>query len=109
MTLNEYLMSQRDENDPKIRDGYLCPRAKRIECADGFSLSVQASHCAYCSPRMNLGPWDQVEVGFPSDVPDQIMDYCEDPAQPTDSVYGYVPIELVEDLITAHGGMKAND
>ena len=108
MNLNEYLMSQRDENDPKVRDDYSFPLAKRIECEDGFSLSVQASHGAYCSPRTNLGPWDQVEVGFPSDVPTEIMHYAEQPEKPTETVYGYVPIELVETLIAAHGGMKAN-
>ena len=109
MNLNEYLMSQRDENDPKVRDDYSFPLAKRIECEDGFSLSVQASHGAYCSPRTNLGPWDQVEVGFPSDVPTEIMNYAEQPENPTETVYGYVPIELVDALIAAHGGMKAND
>lgn len=108
MDLNEYLMSQRDENDPKVRDDYSFPLAKRIECEDGFSLSVQASHGAYCSPRTNLGPWDEVEVGFPSDVPTEIMNYAEQPEKPTETVYGYVPIELVETLVAAHGGMKAN-
>jgi hypothetical protein len=108
MDLNEYLMSQRDANDPKVQYDYSFPLAKRIECADGFSLSVQASHGAYCSPRTNLGPWYQVEVGYPSDVPTEIMHYCENPETPTETVYGYVPIELVETLIEAHGGMKAN-
>jgi len=107
MSINDYLMSQRDENDPKVRDDYSFPVVKRIQCTDGFSLSVQASHGAYCSPRTNLGPWDEVEVGFPSDVPTQIMQYAENPDAPTETVYGYVPIELVEELIAAHGGMMA--
>lgn len=106
MNLNEYLMSQRDLNDPKVIDDYSFPLAKRIECSDGFSLSVQASHGAYCMPRTNIGPWYMVEVGFPSDVPTGIMNYAENPDSPTDTVYGYVPIELVEELIDAHGGMK---
>lgn len=108
MDLNEYLMSQRDENDPKVRDDYSFPLAKRIECEDGFSISVQASHGSYCSPRTNIGPWYQVECGFPSDIPTEIMHYAEQPEEPTETVYGYVPIELVEELIAAHGGMKAN-
>ena len=108
MSVNDYLMSKRDENDPKVRDDYSFPVVERIQCADGFSLSVQASHGAYCSPRTNLGPWDEVEVGFPSDVPTPIMNYAENPEAPTETVYGYVPIELVEELIAAHGGMMAN-
>ena len=109
MRLNDYLMNQRDENDPKVRDDYCFPIAKRIECVDGFSISVQATHGSYCSPRTNLGPWSQVECGFPSDVPTEIMGYAEEPEDPTGTVYGYVPIELVEELIAAHGGMKEGD
>jgi hypothetical protein len=106
--LNEYLMSQRDQSDPLVRKDHSFPLAKRIECVDGFSISVQATHGAYCQPRTNIGPWYQVECGFPSDVPTEIMDYAEQPEIPTQTVYGYVPIELVEALIAAHGGMKDN-
>jgi hypothetical protein len=105
MTLNEYLMRQRDVNDERVTGDYSFPLAKRIECADGFSISVQASHGAYCSPRRNIGPWYQVECGYPSDVPAEIMSYAEQPENPTETVYGYVPIELVEELIAAHGGI----
>ena len=108
MNLNEYLSSQRDENDPKVYENETFPLAKRIECVDGFSLSVQATHGSYCLPRTNIGPWYSVEVGFPSASPDSIMQYAEQPEKPTDTVYGYVPIELVEKLIEEHGGMSAN-
>jgi hypothetical protein len=105
MDLNEYLLSQRDVNDPRVQDDDSFPLAKRITCADGFSLSVQATHGAYCSPRRNVGPWLSVEVGFPSAEPELIMEYAEEPERPTETVYGYVPIGLVEELIEPHGGM----
>lgn len=108
MNLNDYLMSQRDVSDPKVRDDCSFPLARRIECADGFSLSVQATHGAYCAPRTNIGPWYEVEVGYPSEAPNEILSYAESPDMPTETVYGYVPIELVERLIEDHGGMKAN-
>ena len=79
---------------------------RRIECIDGFTLSVQASAGAYCAPRNNEGPWYEVEVGFPSATPDIIMSYAEQPEIPTNTVYGYVPIELVQRLIDLHGGIK---
>lgn len=104
--INEYLMSQRDIDDRDVYENRAFPLAKRIECEDGFTISVQATHGAYCQPRRNVGPWWQVECGFPSDVPTEIMGYAESPDHPTATVYGYVPIELVEDLIKAHGGMK---
>jgi hypothetical protein len=107
MNLNEYLMIQRDMTDPDVIDDRSFPLAKRIECADGFSISVQATHGAYCSPRSNTGPWYEVECGYPSnDVPHEIMIYADQPEEhPTKTVYAYVPIGLVEDLIWAHGGM----
>ena len=106
MNINEYLMSQRDMTDTAIVADVKLPLAKRIECVDGFSISVQASWGAYCSPRTNIGPWSSVECGFPSQEPTKIMDYAEEPQNPTETVYGYVPIELVEELIESHGGMK---
>ena len=105
--INAYLISQRDMNDKKVIGDRSFPLAKRITCNDGFSLSVQASWGAYCVPRTNIGPWDQVEVGFPSDKPELIMEYAEDPDRPTDTVYGYVPVHLVERLIELHGGMSS--
>jgi hypothetical protein len=110
MNLNEYLMRCRDEKGLGLPDheGYKStfPLAPRIVCRDGFSLSVQATHGAYCSPRRNLGPWYEVEVGFPSAQPEIIMDYAEQPEIPTQTVYGYVPIEAVEELIALHGGSE---
>lgn len=111
MNLNDYLMSFRDAEGlgfPDKKTGYRStfPLAKRIVCKDGFSLSVQATHGAYCSPRQNIGPWHEVEVGFPSAEPELIMEYAEEPDKPTNTVYAYVPIELVEELIELHGGRE---
>lgn len=107
--LNDYLSAFRDEEGfglPSGPRGYRSdfPLAKRITCADGFSLSVQASHGAYCLPRRNVGPWIKVEVGYPSAKPELIMEYAEQPETPTETVYGYVPTALVEALIALHGG-----
>jgi len=82
---------------------------KRIELSDGNSLSVQASETHYCAPRENHGPWDLVEVGFPSvEPPETWAEYFDgdwDNDDRTGSVYGYVPIDLVVDFINEHGGM----
>jgi hypothetical protein len=89
--------------------------ASRIICKDGFSISVQAGPCIYCTPRfftytlekseMEILPYTTVELGFPSEKPtEDIMKYAEDPESPTESVYGYVPVDLVRKLIKYHGG-----
>ncbi len=106
MNISDYLMNSRDPHDSDIYSDHTFPLAERITCSDGFSLSVQATHGAYCSPRQNIGPWSSVEVGFPSAKPELIMSYAETPESPTDTVYGYVPTELVEELIELHGGME---
>jgi len=110
--LSAYLMAFRDADGyglPEGSRGYRSefPCAKRITCADGFNLSVQATHSAYCTPRQNLGPWLEVEVGFPSADPELIMEYAEQPERPTETVYAYVPVNLVVELIALHGGPNA--
>ncbi len=76
----------------------------QIRCNDGFTMSVQANGFCYCSPRSDVGPWTAVEVGFPSQREELLMEYAEEPDKPTDTVYGCVPIEVVQKVIDAHGG-----
>lgn len=54
-----------------------------------------------------MGPQDyeEVELGYPSNEDELINDYAEDDDY-TGTVYGYVPIEVVEKLIEKHGGIK---
>jgi hypothetical protein len=33
------------------------------------------------------------------------MDYCEEPANPLETVYAYVPVSTVTNVIAKHGGM----
>lgn len=80
-------------------------QVKPIRCADGLELSAQASATHYCSPRNGAGPWVQVEVGFPSQRVEEFMEYAENPDAPTDTVYGYVPVSVVEAVINSHGGI----
>lgn len=80
-----------------------------VKCADGFSMSVQASKGSYCSPRDDSGPYDSVEVGFPSSYDYYLHEYAEDPGKPTDTVYGWVPADTVMMCIDAHGGMVSGE
>lgn len=78
----------------------------RLVCKDGESVSVQASRYSYSTPRDNSGPYTHVEAGFPSVNPPQSwMEFCEDSDRPTETVYGYMPIALVDEFVTAHGGL----
>ena len=33
------------------------------------------------------------------------MEYAENPDDPTDTVYGWVPVEVVEAVVNNHGGI----
>ena len=75
----------------------------RLYCYDGYSISVQASEYHYCSPRLNgLQDYQSVELGFPSKEDELINEYAEDNPGCLNTVYGYVPIKIVE----KHGGIR---
>ena len=77
---------------------------KTIVCKNGFSMSVQASETNYCEPRNNIGPYASVEIGYPSKREELIMQWAEDPGNPTETVYGWVPSEIIWDVILKNDG-----
>jgi hypothetical protein len=81
-----------------------------VECADGFTMSVQAGWGKYSSPRDDYdGNYTAWECGFPSADPitEALRECAEDPSRLTDTVYGYVPTAVVIAEIQAHGGLRA--
>lgn len=80
---------------------------KEVVCMDGFTMSVHTSSFNYCTLRKdNAGEYATVEVGFPSGKPTFFAEFAEDEQDYTGTVYGYVPVELVEKEIMHHGGLK---
>lgn len=75
---------------------------------DGFSISIQASEFHYCNPRLSVGPWSEMELGFPSELDPILDEYAEEP-DTSDTVFGYVPIAIVNELISKHGGIIIED
>lgn len=79
---------------------------RRIECRDGFSMSVQAGEALYCSPRIDDAPtYTAVEVGFPSDPEPLLTPFAEDKTILTETVYPWTPALVVLAVILKHGGM----
>lgn len=87
-----------------------------IYCKDGFNVSIQASSGHYCNPRnenrmldYNFDDSNEIhtsfELGFPSEKEDLILEYAEEQDNPTETVYGYVPLETVLKMIEKHGGI----
>lgn len=75
-----------------------------ILCGDGTTLSVQVGSGLYCCPRDNHGSWYQVEVGYPSRELAALMEWAEEPDNPTKTVYGYVPLTACVAAIDECGG-----
>ena len=73
--------------------------ADYVECADGTTISVQASQFHCCTPRTDKGPYTHVEV-WQASAPVTEFDY--DKGYPS----AYVPIEKVVEFIDNHGGFK---
>ena len=78
---------------------------RMVECADGFTMSVQASEDMYSCPRENTGPYTSVEVGYPSEPEELLEQYAEDPEKLVDTVYPFVPVATVGLVLAKHGGM----
>ena len=108
--------------------------APPIVCADGFTISVQASSGHYCEDANGSNahygsgtapalPFTSVEVGYPSERPEPwhctawhegwdrhedhpVCDGWEVRADDGEesSIYSYVPVQVVRDLIERHGG-----
>jgi len=81
-----------------------------VVCADGFKMSVQANNTAYCEPRaMGQQMYSLVEVGFPSAMEPMLMPWAENSDDPTDTIYAYVPVEIVTNVLVKHGGMVSGE
>ena len=78
---------------------------KKIVCADGFAMSVQASEGAYSTPRDDKGPYTAAEVGYPTEEESLLMQYVEDETNPTQTVYPYVPSSVITLVCAKHGGI----
>jgi hypothetical protein len=79
----------------------------RLLLANGVSLSIQASYNHYCTPRMLIpyAQYSEFEVGYPSEVIEALMPYCKDSNRPTETVYSYVPLEVLHTYIASVGGV----
>lgn len=79
---------------------------KKVVCKDGFTMSVQANDTSYCAPRVsNAERYKEVEIGYPNQCEDLLLEYAEDSSRPTQTVYAYVPAPIVSLVIAKHGGI----
>lgn len=87
------------------------PFNPRIVCRDGFSVSVQSHSGSYCIPRQAKGPHTHYECGFPSSVPlsESLREHAENDLEYTETVYPYVPRQVIEQELELHGGIESGE
>ena len=107
-----------DEDDDwgssKGKQVYRKKLQRPIYCKDGFMMSVQASREHFCSPRDDFGPYDGVEVGYPSEWEDLLLPFTDNNTDRTPAICGMaptlyvnVPPSTIRAIIQKHGGMTA--
>ncbi len=77
-----------------------------IVCNDGFTMSVQGSSGHYCNPRNTSDYYISMEIGYPSAEEDLIWEYAENKQKLTETVYGWVPLDVIDAVIIKHGGIN---
>lgn len=81
----------------------------RVICEDGLSMSIQAGLQQYSTPSEDADVYSHVEIGYPSMLVDEILEYAEDKYEPLNTYYHNVPVEIVDKVIQCHGGIVALD
>ena len=116
--INEFILKYRTiteyPNSPNfIGKGHMrISRNPLVVCKDGFEMSVQCGQTLYSSPRDVAKRYSEVEIGYPSTPESLIAEYAddweiEDDDDPKlcETVYGYVPVRLVNKVLKKHGGI----
>ena len=103
MKINEFIQKYRTVT--KLVPGMTSSHTPYVVCKDGFEMSVQAGQSLYSEPRDVADSYEEAEVGFPSTEESLITSYAEDNENLCDTVYGYVPCSIIDEVIEKHGGI----
>ena len=98
--------------DPLMKHMMTSSRLPHIVCSDGFEMSVQVGYSLYSEPKKVAKRYSAVEIGYPSEREPLIDKYVEsiyeDPDY-TDTVYPYVPVKIVNQVLKKHGGIDLTE
>ena len=103
MKINEFIQKYRKVR--KLVPGMTSSHTPHVICKDGFKMSVQAGQSLYSTPKDVADDYEEAEVGFPSTEETLLTTYAEDNDNLCDTVYGYVPCSIIDEVIEKHGGI----
>ena len=100
------------EEYSSMKDVLTRSRLPKIICSDGFEMSVQVGFSLYSTPKKVAKRYSAVEIGHPSEPESLIAEYAEDwevegddDPRLCETVYGYVPVKVVDKVLKKHGGI----
>ena len=113
MKINEFIqrnlkVTNHNTNPLMMNHMLTSTRLPKIVCVDGFKMSVQVGSSLYSTPKKVAKRYSAVEIGFPSEHEPLIEEFAErveDVTDYTDTVYPYVPVKIVDKVLTKHGGI----
>lgn len=92
------------KNTKKVSPVGILETRPRFVFGDGTSISIQASHFSYCTPRSDDAIiYESVECGFPSKTIKQLKEYAEEPGVWTETVYPYTPVSVLNEIVKQKG------
>ena len=103
MKINEFIQKYRKVK--KLVPGMTRSYNPHVVCKDGFKMSVQAGQTLYSTPKDVADDYEEAEVGYPSTEETLLTTYAEDNDNLCDTVYGYVPCSIIDEVIEKHGGI----
>ena len=117
MKINEFIKNNLEvttlaKDGPYVGHVLTSTRLPKIVCSDGFKMSVQVGFSLYSTPKKVAKRYSAVEIGFPSEHEPLIEEYAECYTSEeldidfTNTVYGYVPVKLVDKVLKKHGGIN---
>ena len=115
MKINEFIKNNLKvkvlNKDPLMRHMMTSTRLPHIVCTDGFTMSVQVGYSLYSTPKKVAKRYSNVEIGYPSEHEPLIEEYAECftfeelDIDFTDTIYPYVPVKIVDNVLEKHGGI----
>ena len=117
MKINEFIKKNlkvtNHSSGPLINHMLTSTRLPQIVCSDGFKMSVQVGPHLYSEPKKVAKRYSNVEIGFPSDHEPLIEKWAEnlfeDIPDFTNTVYPYVPVKVVNQVLKKHGGIDLTE
>ena len=119
MKINEFIKNNLKvkvlNEDPLMKHIMTSSKLPHIVCTDGFTMSVQVGYSLYSTPKKVAKRYSNVEIGYPSEHEPLIEEYAdcytfeELDIDFTNTVYGYVPVKIVDKVLKKHGGIDMTE